>query len=366
MTEPQAQGDHRDDPATADPAGPFLRFDPPHPLPHASREADPRGTLPAELEGDMPGDEEELTALQAEQLAALLRRRERDLDRREAALHARLAAIDHRLRMARLAEAAAESSLEPAVEEELAKRGRTERDLEGTDDGLPRPAADAWSRLAREQLLQLESALKQWEHDQQWVRQQQHRSERLLAEQRRAWEEEQQRREQALRQRAAELQRRQQALGKLQQDVFEVHRRTLETRLAVEQVAARLNEQAPPELLERRLAEARRQLAAHQQQFDQVLLERTGQLRQWAERLQRERDRLQSEREELRQWAAHVDGEVEAQAARLIAREQELDRRERRLRDQQLAWTRQQRNFWQSVTPLAPQAQRRPETDDAE
>jgi len=47
-----------------------------------------------------------------------------------------------------------------------------------------------------------------------------------------------------------------------------------------------------------------------------------------AARLDQDRERLQQHKQELEQWAVNRQADLEGQAARMVAREQQLDRRQ--------------------------------------
>jgi chromosome segregation ATPase len=135
----------------------------------------------------------------------------------------------------------------------------------------------------------------------------------------------------ALQARADHLERRSAAVDQLRAEVLRTQRETLELRLATDELWAQMMGAAPPAALSQSLAQIRGKLA------DQYRLERAEMAAQQQElemlvaRLDEQRERLRQQKQELERWAANRQADMEGQAARLVARENELDRRKAEL-----------------------------------
>ena len=129
-------------------------------------------------------------------------------------------------------------------------------------------------------------------------------------------------------------------------------RQALELRLAAEQLWVKVQGQAPPAELTRRLAKLRSELAQQERLSAAVSGEQRGEMQALAERLEaRKQDLIQRQRE-LQEWAILRHREIEEQAARLVAREQELDEQERRYADCQRDWDEERRKFQRQIREL--------------
>jgi hypothetical protein len=132
----------------------------------------------------------------------------------------------------------------------------------------------------------------------------------------------------ALKARAEHLERRSAAVDQLRAEVMRTQRESLELRLATDELWAQMMGVAPPAALSHSLAQIRGKLA---EQYRLERAEIAGQkqdLEMLSTRLEAERDRVQHQKQELEQWAANRQADVEGQAARLAARERQLDRRQ--------------------------------------
>ncbi|HEV2973226.1 MAG TPA: hypothetical protein VGY55_24885, partial [Pirellulales bacterium] len=132
----------------------------------------------------------------------------------------------------------------------------------------------------------------------------------------------------AIKARAEHLERRTAAVDQLRAEVIRTQRESLELRLATDELWAQMMGVAPPAALSQSLAQIRGKLA---EQYRLERAEIAGQkqdLEMLATRLEAERERIQHQKQELEQWGANRQADIEGQAARLAAREQQLDRRQ--------------------------------------
>ena len=136
-----------------------------------------------------------------------------------------------------------------------------------------------------------------------------------------------------LKARADRLERRAAALDQLRAEVLRAQREALELRLATDEVWAQMMGVAPPAALSQSLAQVRGKLA---EQYRSERSESPDKRKTWKcspARLDQDRERLQQHKQELEQWAVDRQADLEGQAARLVAREQQLDRRQAELDD---------------------------------
>lgn len=133
----------------------------------------------------------------------------------------------------------------------------------------------------------------------------------------------------AIQQREDALDQQQEFLDQLKAEATAQHQEALETRLASEQLWAKMAERADmPEVLER-IAELKRRLADQHRNTLNVISRQQEALRRSAEQLDRRQAELRKQRDELQAWVLRRHEELEQQRLQLLAREQELDAQER-------------------------------------
>ncbi|HND56829.1 MAG TPA: hypothetical protein PLV92_30630, partial [Pirellulaceae bacterium] len=130
--------------------------------------------------------------------------------------------------------------------------------------------------------------------------------------------------------REQQVDREEAALEQLRAEVLVLHQEALETRIACEQVWAQLADRVELPKLVQSIATQRRRLAEQQAAAMTAQEQQREALAQLAHRLDQRQQSLRRQRDELQQWVAQRHEELEVQAARLVAREEEL------LRQQQL------------------------------
>lgn len=149
------------------------------------------------------------------------------------------------------------------------------------------------------------------------IAQQRENSERMLEEKRTD-----------LMRREDELERHRAAVEQLHTVVSHQHRETLELRLVTEQLWSQLSGRQNAVELTQSVATLRHQLADEYRLANESLAEQKQELRRLAERLDEQQLAIRKQRNELQEWVRRRHEEIEGQAARLVAREQELDRQQ--------------------------------------
>ena len=227
--------------------------------------------------------------LQAVQLAAHLRGRQKELDHREAELNSRMARFESDARATRL------------------WFGERENDLSQREQEVER-------RLAAEAV--------------------ETQSERF----RRAMADLEQKR-QAVQRRAEHVDQCRAALEQLRAELGHMHRETLEVRLVTEELWARLSGAAPPAVLIRSIGRIRTQLAEQYRQANAELAERKKELEAIRNQLGAQHEKLAEHKLRFEQWAAGCQEDCHRQASRLVAREQKLHREEIRFHERFDRWS---------------------------
>ena len=128
--------------------------------------------------------------------------------------------------------------------------------------------------------------------------------------------------------RAEQIERRSAAVDQLRAEVLRTQREALELRLATDEVWRQMIGVAPPAALSQSLAQIRGKLAEQYRLERSEIAGEKKELEMLAERVDRERERVQQQKQEIERWAANRQADIEGQAARLAAREQQLDRRQ--------------------------------------
>jgi len=160
------------------------------------------------------------------------------------------------------------------------------------------------------------------------------------------------RRKLALEQRGEELDVRSAAVEQLRGDLTRLHRETLEMRLATEELWAQLSGAMAPAALTQSLARIRAKLADYYKHSERELEARQQDLGRLADKVTGQHDKLASRRQQVEDWAAKRQAEIDQHANRLVAREQELARLERRFQKRELDWQSEREEFQQEIRRL--------------
>jgi DNA repair exonuclease SbcCD ATPase subunit len=322
-----------------------LRVDSPH-LRGAETAADePEGASPGP-ELFEPDDLWDQMRTQGRQLADLLRDRQQELDRREANLHAQAATWEQEARGGRLwlRSQAAEIREGRAVEMEAAP-----------DDHALEPPWQALKRaetLLAEEREQLQDRRKELEKH---VAEHQHfaAAERsTLTEERRKAEAELAARRSAVESEVNELEIRRGELGRVQIEVREAQRETLEMRLATEELWSQLTVAVPPATLARSLGRLRQRLSDHYALSHSQLAEQRQELESLRTRLSDHHDRLARRQQELQDWFQQRQTDLQQQSESLAAREEELRRQQAEVRQLKEGWQEERAAYQREIREL--------------
>jgi hypothetical protein len=285
------------------------RIDPPHevaaPAPESLAAEPPSTSLPVADESAV-----DQIRLQADQLAAHLRKRQKELDHREAELNSRIARWESESRSARLwldeREADAASRAEELVEQRqevekrLARLAAVEAAQEKRGQRCGASGSSDGQSVSREQVA-AEHRLSMADLD---------------------------RKCEAIQRRADHVDHCRASLVQLRDELTCMNRETLEIRLATEELWVQLSGAAPPAALTRSLGRIRAKLAEQYQQANAELIEQKKELEAIRSQLVEQHEALVIQKRRFDQWIADRQEELEQQASRLVAREQELLARE--------------------------------------
>jgi hypothetical protein len=330
---------------------------------------------------------------QAEQLGQHLRQRQDELDRRTAQLNARLAELDQEVRNARLwlsEQQAAIAERETSVtarERELADKlaqaaaadqtrhdesralvrreaqlALREQELAGqpnirhAEGDAPPGEQDRAFQARQEELSLREQRLQQAEtlllagqaEVVEMRRQLDQRREQLeaqarfdrrrLAETQRLHEAQLAQKRQAIEQQAQRVDHRQTAVERSRLELTRLQREAIETRLATEELQAQLAGALAPAAWERSLAALRQRFTECYRLETATLAEQRTELETLKAELAAEHDKLELRHREIQTWAGARHAELQQQARRLEAREQELVRQQTAWQEQEQLW----------------------------
>jgi hypothetical protein len=142
------------------------------------------------------------------------------------------------------------------------------------------------------------------------------------------------------------------AVEQLRNDAARMHREAIEMRLVSEQLWLELSKHVPPAELTRSLAVLRQRLADHYRESHDKLTAQQAELMRLGNCLDEQQRRLVEQREQLRAWLAAQQQDIEAQAARLVAREQHLDSQEEAAKLQEARWHKERRELREHIREL--------------
>jgi hypothetical protein len=109
-------------------------------------------------------------------------------------------------------------------------------------------------------------------------------------------------------------------------------------RLATEETWAQLSGALAPASLTRSISQVRAKVADHYRQTLDEIATRTQQLESLRRDLAEQFAAQESQRQELQGWAERRHADIEQQASRLVAREQELDRQQQHYEQMESQW----------------------------
>ena len=160
--------------------------------------------------------------------------------------------------------------------------------------------------------------------------------------------------------RAKKLKEQETVARQIQDDVTCTHREAMEARFVVEQLWAQLSAQVRPAELAESMSHIRGQLAEHYRYESESIAQQKMEVLPLLEKLSQKQEDVCRQRAELQDWVARRHEEIEEQAARLVAREQELDRQEQLHKKRQHDWAHERRSFQQQIRQFTKAPQRVP------
>jgi chromosome segregation ATPase len=155
-----------------------------------------------------------------------------------------------------------------------------------------------------------------------------------------------------LERRQQEADRRETALEQLQAELAHSQREGLEMRLATEEIFSQLAGALAPASLSRSIAQTRAKLADSYRVREDELSQREQQLEHVRNEVAVEHEKLVRKRAELDAWIRRRQQEIEEQAARLVAREQELDRQESHFAQLERSWCDERSEYQREIRRL--------------
>ena len=156
----------------------------------------------------------------------------------------------------------------------------------------------------------------------------------------------------ALRLRAEQLDGRESTLEQLRSEIARMQREALEMRLATEELWSQLSGALAPASLTRSLAQIRGKLAEHYRLTDKELADRRAELEALNRTLTEKHAELTRQHGELQEWVDGRREEIEQQAARLVAREQELDRQQVHYESEEMRWSEERDEYRREIRAL--------------
>jgi hypothetical protein len=309
----------------------------------------------------------------AEQLADYLRTRQRELDHRESQLNAQTAQLESDVRTARIWLGEREADLEDRLQRQVALENEWHERLDrlaAADAALRKKAAAPLDYYAIPEFTQKLRALDEAENQaaaaqaevrrlrEQLIAERNEFREEVRAERQRMAEDERraiadvQKRRELLEERAEQVEQCRAALAQHRAELQRMHRETLEVRLATEELWAQLSGAAPPAALTRSLGRIRTQLADQYRMANAQLLEQKKELESIRDQLAGQYENLLNQKQEFEHWTYVQREEAERQAARLIARERELEEMETSYAEQSQHWELDRREYEQEIRRL--------------
>lgn len=156
------------------------------------------------------------------------------------------------------------------------------------------------------------------------------------------------------------LEQRHDAIQQMHQEVMQRHRESLEMRLAIEELWADLAGRNAPAALAQSLAQIRTKISDHFSIQSDYLDGQREEIQKQIELLQAKTTDLREQQQTVQQWTERQNKEVELQAARLVAREQELDCQTKKIGRREAEWEDQRRELQNEIRDIL-RTLRRPE-----
>ncbi len=159
-------------------------------------------------------------------------------------------------------------------------------------------------------------------------------------------------RQKKLGQRSHHLELRSAALDQTRAELMQLQRETLEMRLATEEMWAQLSTTAPPAAVTHSVARIRAKLAEHfKMQADDIAAQRQ-EVEELYAKVGGQHERIAEQKREFEAWILQQQRDLESQAARLMAREKELELDNGRMQQVQLQWDSDRRDLEHEIRRL--------------
>lgn len=152
--------------------------------------------------------------------------------------------------------------------------------------------------------------------------------------------------------RGEELDARRKELEQLQDNLRQLHKETLETRLAGEELLGQLSGAVPAAALTSSISRLRRKLDDQFRLVQSDLSQQRHELDGLRTTLTERHERLVQQKTELQVWVREREATIEQQAARLVAREQELDSQQGQFQAVQQRWQEERQGYQQEIRRL--------------
>lgn len=160
---------------------------------------------------------------------------------------------------------------------------------------------------------------------------------------------------------AENLETRRNRLDQLRAELEETNRKTLETRVAVEEAYSRLAQQAGPDIAKVRVEEARQVLAEYYRFTRDALIQQRLEIDQAQQRLVQQRQQLDADRNALAEWGAEQQAQVTRREQQLDELRGEIDVREQEARAMRERWLGERREAEAVIRQLLEQLETRAE-----
>lgn len=158
---------------------------------------------------------------------------------------------------------------------------------------------------------------------------------------------------------AENLETRRHRLDQLRAELEETNRKTLETRVAVEEAFSRLTQQAGPDVARQRVEESRQVLAEYYRFTRDALIQQRLEIDQAQQRLVQQRQQLDADRHALAAWGAEQQEQVTRRERQLDELRGEIDAREQDARTLRERWLSERREAEAVIRQLLEQLETR-------
>lgn len=318
----------------------------------------------------------------AAELGRQLQTQRRCFDQRQAEFNAKLARIETELRAARMQQRERELELseretdfqarwqilqEQATDvanAEMALNAEVQEDRlhESYNHDQVRHALERWKVRLQEldkSELQLQAQLADVENERQGLREEKEqldverkKSRQQTATERSLMKQRMDRQMRIVQGKAEKIERRKRSIEQLHGDVSRMYREAIELRICTEELWGRISEDRSPAMLTAELAELRRKLADQFQLANQSLTDQRGEIQELVGQLESQYANVHQEREKLQGWLSRRNADIEHQAAKLVARERELDKQHATIRTLEKHWDEQRREYERTIREL--------------